>query len=93
MKPTSTRTSGTASLAIALAVGAAGGGVLILLSWWLVLSWWLLTSVAHPATASDWWDYPLVATYLLAPAWAPLLASFATLRLAARFGWAASHRA
>jgi hypothetical protein len=28
-----------------------------------------------------------VATYLLAPVWAPLLAGLATLRLAARLGW------
>jgi len=37
--------------------------------------------------ADEYWEYALVATYLLAPVWAPLLAGFATLHLAARRGW------
>ena len=81
MKPTSTPSSRAASLAVVFGFGAPGGGVLI------VLSWWLLTLVADPATADEWWEYALVVTYLLAPVWAPLLAGFATLRLAARLGW------
>ena len=81
MKPTSITSSRTAPLAVVFAFGAPGGGVLIL------LSWWLLTVIAHPAMADEWWEYALVAVYLLAPVWAPLLAGFATLRLAARLGW------
>ena len=52
----------------------------------ILLSWWLLTLVTDPATADERWEYALMVTYLLAPVWAPLLAGFATLRLAARLG-------
>ena len=41
-------------------------------------SWWLLTLVVDPAMADEYWEYALVATYLLAPVWAHLLAGFAT---------------
>jgi hypothetical protein len=68
-------------LVVAFAFGAPGGGVLIL------AFWWLLTTVADPSMANAWWEYALVAAYLMAPLWAPLLAGFATLRLAARLGW------
>ena len=81
MQPTSTTSSRTAFLAVAYAFGAPGGCALIL------LSWWLLPLVAHPGTATEWWERGLLAAYILAPAWAPLLAGFATLRLAARLGW------
>jgi hypothetical protein len=80
MKPNSTFASGPA-LATTFAIGAPGGGVLIL------LYWWLLPVSAHPATANEWWEYALVTAYLLGPVWAPLLAGFAVLRLAARLGW------
>jgi hypothetical protein len=74
MKPTTTFPSGTAFLAVAFAFGAPGGGVLI------ILSWWLLTLVVDPAMADEWWEYALVAAYMLGPLWAPLLAGFAVLR-------------
>jgi hypothetical protein len=80
MKPTSTTSSHAASLAATYAFGAPTGGVII------VVFWWLLDLVAPPATAAEWWEYALVAAYLLAPVWAPLLCGFATLRLAARLG-------
>jgi hypothetical protein len=67
-------------LAVIYAFGAPGGGLLI------VVLWWLLASVTHPATATQWWQYALLAAYILAPVWAPLLSGFATLRLAARLG-------
>jgi hypothetical protein len=81
MKMTSPGSSHTASLAAVYAFGSPGGGVLI------VVLWWLLALVADPATATDWWQHALVAAYILAPVWAPLLSGFATLRLAARLGW------
>jgi hypothetical protein len=81
MKPTGTTSPTTVFLLAAFAFGAPGGAVLI------VLFWWLLTLVAHPAMADEWWEYALVAAYILSPVWAPLLAGFATLRLASRFGW------
>jgi hypothetical protein len=81
MQPTGTTSSRAASLAATYALGAPGGGLLV------VAFWWLLALVAHPATATEWWQYALVAAYILAPAWAPLLSGFATLRLAARLGW------
>jgi hypothetical protein len=49
--------------------------------------WYLLTLVVDPAMADQWWEYALVATYILAPVWAPLLSGLATRRLAARLGW------
>jgi hypothetical protein len=82
MKPTSTTSSHTASLAATYASGAPGGGVTI------VVLWWLLDLVAPPATATGWWQHALIGAYLLAPVWAPLLSGFATLRLLARLGWA-----
>lgn len=85
MKPTSTIAFGP-TLAATVAIGAPGGALIIL------LFWWLLTSVTHPALASEWWEYALVATYLLGPVWAPLLAGSAVLRLAARLGWAERFR-
>jgi hypothetical protein len=81
MNPASTTPSRAAPLAVVFAFGAPGGGVLIL------LSWWLLTQVVDPATADEWWEYALVTAYLAAPVWAPLLAGYATLRLGARLGW------
>ncbi|MFZ1102351.1 MAG: hypothetical protein WAN86_05815 [Hyphomicrobiaceae bacterium] len=81
MKPTGTIASGPA-LAVTFAIGAPGGAVLIL------LYWWLLPLPAHPAMAAEWWEYALVVAYLLGPVWAPLLAGFAVVRLAARLGWA-----
>ena len=80
MRLTST-TSRAEALAVVFAFGTPGGAVLT------ILSWWLLTLVADPAMADEWWEYALVAIYLLAPVWTPLLAGFATLRLAARLGW------
>jgi hypothetical protein len=74
MKLTTTFPSGTALLAVAFAFGAPAGGVLI------ILSWWLLTLIVDPAMADEWWEYALVATYMLGPIWAPLLAGFAVLR-------------
>jgi hypothetical protein len=81
MAQTRTTSSVTEFLVVAFAFGAPGGSVLIL------AFWWLLTMVADPTIANEWWEYALVAAYLMAPMWAPLLAGFATLRLAARLGW------
>ena len=81
MKSTTTIASGP-TLAATFAIGAPGGAVIIL------LYWWLLSLIALPATADEWWEYALVAAYLLGPIWAPLLTGFAVLRLAVRFGWA-----
>jgi hypothetical protein len=81
MKPTDTIPSGAAFLAAAYAFGAPGGAALI------VLSWWLLTLVVDPALADEWWEYALVAAYLLGALWAPLLSGIVVLRLAARLGW------
>jgi hypothetical protein len=80
MTPTSPTSARAASLAATYALGAPGGGVLI------VVLWWLLAFVAHPATATEWWQYAFLAAYISAPVWAPLLSGFATLRLAARLG-------
>jgi hypothetical protein len=79
MKQTSTTPSRTEALAVVFAFGTPGGGVLILLSWWLL--------IPDPGHATEWWEYALVLAYLLAPLWAPLLAGVATLRLAARLDW------
>ena len=46
----------------------------------IVLSWWLLTLMVDPAMADEWWEYALVAAYMLGPVWAPLLAGLAVLR-------------
>ena len=81
LRLTDTPSSCAALLAATYACGAPGGGVLI------VVLWWLLPVVADPATASEWWDYAVVAGYLSAPVWAPLLSGFMTLRLAAHLGW------
>jgi hypothetical protein len=77
----STTTSSHHELLATFAFGTPGGGVLI------ILSWWLLTLVTDPALAREWWEYALVAAYLLSLVWAPLLAGVVTLRLAARLGW------
>ena len=71
-----------AFLATTYAFGTPVGGVLI------IAFWWLLSSIADPATATEWWHYALVAAYILAPVWAPLFSGFVTLRLARRLGWA-----
>jgi hypothetical protein len=81
MTPSTTTPSRTHALTVVFAFGAPGGGVLV------VLSWWLLTQVVDPAKAAERWEYALVVAYLLAPVWATLLAGFITLRLAARLGW------
>jgi hypothetical protein len=81
MKLTDTTAPGVAFLAVVFACGSPGGAALI------VLSWWLLTMVVDPIMADEWWEYALVAAYLLGPIWAPLLAGFAVLRLAQRLGW------
>lgn len=81
MKLTSTTSSHTASLAATYAVGSPGGGLII------VALWWLLDLVPDPTTATEWWQYALVAAYILAPVWAALLCGFAALRLAVRLGW------
>jgi hypothetical protein len=82
MKPTSTTRSAAEHLLVTFGFGVPGGALLI------ILLWWLLTSVADPATAHEWWEHALVLLYILTPVWAPLLVGFATLRLAARLGWA-----
>jgi hypothetical protein len=81
MTPTGPASPRAAFLAVVYAFGAPGGCALIL------LSWCLLSLVAQPGMATEWWEYGLVAAYILAPVWAPLLSGFATLRLAARLGW------
>ena len=79
---TSTNSSHSMSLAATYAIGAPSGGVLI------VVFWYLLPLVADPATATEWWQYALLAAYLLAPVWAPLFSGFAMLRLARMGGLA-----
>jgi|RhiMetdeSRZDD1v2_1073273.scaffolds.fasta_scaffold712288_1 hypothetical protein len=81
MKPTPATPSRTHALAVVFGLGAPGGGVLV------VVSWWLLTQAVDPGKAAKWWEHALVVAYLLAPVWAPLLAGFITVRLAARLGW------
>jgi hypothetical protein len=79
MKQSNTTPSRAEALAVAFAFGTPGGSVLILLFWWLL--------VPDPGHATEWWECALVVAYLLAPVWAPLLAGFAILRLAARLDW------
>ena len=79
MKPIGTMSSYAGYLLVIFACGAPVGGVLI------VLSWWLLTLVVDPAKADEWWEYALIAVYILGPVWAPFLSGLAVLRVAARF--------
>jgi hypothetical protein len=81
MEPTNTTPSRAQLFVVAFALGTPGGAILT------VGFWWLLILVAHPAMADEWWEYALVAVYILAPLWAPLLTGFTVLRLAARLGW------
>jgi hypothetical protein len=73
----------TEYLAAAYSIGAPGGAVLV------ILSWWLLTGTLDPSMGGqEWQDHLLVAVHILVTsAWTPLLIGIATLRLIARLGW------
>ena len=79
---TSTNSSHSMSLATTYAIGAPGGGVLI------VVFWYLLPVGRRPGYGNRMVGVRLLAAYLLAPVWAPLFSGFATLRLARMGGLA-----
>ena len=70
----------TVWLAVAFAVGAPGGAIVI------ILSWLLLPPLVELTVAAAWWKYALAA-YLLAPIWAPLLVGASLVSLSTRLGW------